>query len=160
MRKREASAQRTGLTRVLEPAKDEAEIRMLIETRLSSVRAKNVEGATANIAADILAFDVVNPLEYVGRDAIRARAEEWFSSFTGPIGFEVRDLKIAASGDVGFSHCLNRVSATFKDGQKLEMWWRCTACYRKRDGEWVLTHEHNSVPFDPQTGRASLDLTP
>jgi hypothetical protein len=28
------------------------------------------------------------------------------------------------------------------------MWWRTTICFRKIDGKWMVTHEHNSVPFD------------
>jgi hypothetical protein len=26
------------------------------------------------------------------------------------------------------------------------------------DGKWLVTHAHSSVPFDVETGRASLDL--
>jgi ketosteroid isomerase-like protein len=40
------------------------------------------------------------------------------------------------------------------------MCWRATVCYRKIYGSWMVTHEHNSVPFDPQTGKASLNLEP
>jgi len=36
------------------------------------------------------------------------------------------------------------------------MWWRATVCYRKMDGEWKITHEHNSVSFDVKSGKASL----
>jgi ketosteroid isomerase-like protein len=46
------------------------------------------------------------------------------------------------------------------DGKRLEMWWRSTVCYQRIEGRWMVTHEHNSVPFDPQTGKASLDLRP
>jgi hypothetical protein len=28
------------------------------------------------------------------------------------------------------------------------------------DENWMVTHEHNSVPFDAETGKASLDLKP
>ena len=49
---------------------------------------------------------------------------------------------------MAFSHSLNRVSATTTDGEKLDMWWRATVCYRKIDGKWMVTHEHASVPFD------------
>ena len=31
---------------------------------------------------------------------------------------------------------------------------------QKTDGVWVITHEHNSVPFDAESGKASLDLAP
>jgi ketosteroid isomerase-like protein len=40
------------------------------------------------------------------------------------------------------------------------MWVRATTCYRKVDGAWKIVHEHQSVPFDPHTGAASLDLAP
>jgi uncharacterized protein (TIGR02246 family) len=138
----------------------EAEIRTLIDARVEAVRSKNAAGATAPIAPDVVLFDVVNPLRYVGSDALRKRAEEWFASFEGPIGFEIRDLNIAAAGDVAFSYGLNRVYATTKDGNKLDMWWRSTVCYRKINGKWQVMHEHNSAPFDPETGKASLDLRP
>jgi ketosteroid isomerase-like protein len=61
---------------------------------------------------------------------------------------------------VAFGHSLKRVSATTTDGQKLDMWWRATICYRRIDGAWMVTHEHASVPFDVASGRASLDLEP
>jgi ketosteroid isomerase-like protein len=35
-----------------------------------------------------------------------------------------------------------------------------TVCLRKIGGKWTVTHEHNSVPFDPETGKPSLDLKP
>src|ERR1700675_4923318 len=59
-----------------------------------------------------------------------------------------------------FSHGLCHVSATKTDGGQLDMWWRKTVCFRKIEGKWMVTHEHNSVPFDPKSGKASLDLKP
>jgi len=47
-----------------------------------------------------------------------------------------------------------------KSGDELDMWWRCPACYPKTGRTWKQTHEHNSVPFDTTTGKASLDLEP
>ena len=64
------------------------------------------------------------------------------------------------SNDVAFSHGLSHVSATTTDGRKLDMWWRTTVCFRKIAGKWMVTHEHNSVPFDVESGKASLDLQP
>jgi ketosteroid isomerase-like protein len=139
---------------------DESLIRALIDDRVKAIRTKDIDGAMSNISADILSFDVVNPLLYVGSEALRKRAEEWFSSFEGPIDFEVRDLRIAAGDEVAFSHSLNHVMATKTGGGALDMWWRATVCYRKIDGEWMVTHEHQSVPFDVESGKASLDLKP
>jgi ketosteroid isomerase-like protein len=114
----------------------------------------------SNLAADILVFDVVNPLQHIGADASGKRAAEWFSSFQGPISYEIRDLSITAGDDVAFSHGLSHVSATRRDGGQLDMWWRTTVCFCKTDGKWMVTHEHNSVPFNVESGKASLDLKP
>ncbi|MDQ3779565.1 MAG: nuclear transport factor 2 family protein [Chloroflexota bacterium] len=114
----------------------------------------------ANVAPDVVSFDIVNPLRYRGADAGRDRLEEWFASFQGPIDYELRDLSIAAGDDVAFCYSLNRVSGTKLDGEKIVMWWRATVCYRKIRGRWLVTHEHSSVPFDVESGKASLDLTP
>jgi ketosteroid isomerase-like protein len=141
-------------------AANETQIRALIDERTKAVRAKDSVGATSGIASGIVTFDVVNPLQHIGSDASRKRAEEWFSSFQGPISREIKDLDITVGDDVAFSHSLSHVSGTKTDGGHLDMWWRTTVCFRKIDGEWMITHEHNSVPFDPKSGKASLDLKP
>lgn len=141
-------------------ARDKAQIRKLIDDRVQAVRTRDVNASMSNLARDILSFDVVNPLQHIGSDALKKRAEEWFSQFQGPIGNEIRDLNITAGDDVAFCHGLSHVSATTKDGAKLNMWWRTTVCFRKIEGNWTVTHEHNSVPFDVETGKASLDLMP
>jgi ketosteroid isomerase-like protein len=142
-------------------AESEAEeIRRLVDKRLEAICAKDVDGATSMAALDYVLFDVVEPLRSTGANASKRRAEEWFSTFQGPIGYEIRDLQITAAGGVGFSHGLNHVSATKTDGNRLDMWWRATVCYRKMDGRWRITHEHNSVPFDVTNGKASLGLEP
>jgi len=141
-------------------APDEVQISALIVDKIKAVRAKDIDGAMSSYAPDVLSFDVVNPLQYKGADSIRKRLMEWFSSFQGSIGLEIRDLSITTGDGVAFSHCLNHVSATTKAGGKLDMWWRETACYRKINGMWLITHQHSSVPFDVESGKASLELKP
>jgi uncharacterized protein (TIGR02246 family) len=136
------------------------EIRQLVDAFAAAVRSRDVDTLMSNFAADVLTFDVVGPLQHVGTDAARKRTEEWFASFQGPIGYQVRDLTITASDEIAFCHSLNQVSATRKDGTKLEMWWRATLCFRRIDGGWLVTHQHNSVPFDAENGRAAIDLAP
>jgi uncharacterized protein (TIGR02246 family) len=141
-------------------AHDKAQIRALIDRQAEAIRAKDVEGSVASYAPDVLMFDVVDPLQRVGADAVKERLAAWFSSFQGAVGFERRELSIAAGDEVAFAHSLNRVSATTTDGRELDMWWRATVCCRKRDGRWMVTHEHASVPFDAASGRALLALKP
>jgi ketosteroid isomerase-like protein len=139
---------------------NELQIRALIDERVKAVRDKDARAAVAAIAPGIVIFDVVNPLRRIGSEENEQRAQDWFASFKGPIGFEIRDLSITAGDDVAFSHALHRYSGTTTDGTKIGMWVRATACYRKLDGTWTIVHEHQSVPFDPRTGAAALDLNP
>lgn len=139
---------------------NEAQIRRLIDERINAVRTKNVAAATAHTADDVRLFDVVNPLQNSGSDASRQRAEQWFGSFDGSLDFAMTEVEVAAGEEVAFAYGLSHVLGTQTGGDKLEMWWRTTLCFRQIDGEWKAVHEHNSVPFDRQNGRASLDLKP
>jgi uncharacterized protein (TIGR02246 family) len=136
------------------------EIRRFIDERIQAVRAKDIDALVSTFAPDVLTFDVVNPLLSTGRDAIRERLGNWFSSFQGPIDFEIRDLTITASDNVAFCHGLSHVSGTRTDGSEISMFYRTTICCRKMGDNWIITHEHDSVPFNVENGRASLDLIP
>jgi uncharacterized protein (TIGR02246 family) len=137
-----------------------AEIRKLMDDQAMAVRAKDVEKSISNYAPNIVSFDVVDSLRRIGIEACRKRAEEWFSSFKGPIDYQLRDVSVTASDEVAFACSLNRVIGTKTDGEEIEMWWRATACFHKVDGRWLITHEHSSVPFDMSNGKAMLDLKP
>ena len=56
---------------------------------------------------------------------------------------------------------LQRMVGTKTNGEKVELWFRATACFRRDDGEWRITHMHNSVPFAMDgSDKALLDLRP
>ncbi|MGB7925367.1 MAG: nuclear transport factor 2 family protein [Pyrinomonadaceae bacterium] len=141
-------------------ATDEAQLRALIDERVKAVRAKDINALMSNHAPDVLMFDALIPLQYAGADTVRERAEEWFSWYQGPIGYEVRDLTITAGERVAFCHYLYRVSGTMTNGREVDMWVRSTVCFRKTGGKWMVTHEHSSAPFDAESGKAAVDLKP
>ena len=108
-----------------------------------------------------MTFDVVDPLRRIGKLAARSRTAAWIDSYDGPIGFEIRDLQITVDGDVAFSHALNHVSGTLKASQAtVDMWFRTTLGFRRIGGRWLIVHEHGSVPFNSESGQASLGLKP
>ena len=139
---------------------DETSIRELMDDWVQALRRRDVDAIVSRQAPDVLSFDVVNPLQYIGSDATRQRAEEWMSSFQGPIGLEIRDLSVTVGDGVAFARSLNRVSVTTAAGARVNMWLRSTVCYCKIDGEWLVIHQHSSVPFDGESGKASLQLEP
>jgi ketosteroid isomerase-like protein len=59
---------------------------------------------------------------------------------------------------MAFSHSLNRISGKRTDGEETDVWVRATVCYFKIDGRWRIAHEHVSVPFYMDSGKASVDL--
>ncbi|HEY7059858.1 MAG TPA: nuclear transport factor 2 family protein [Chloroflexota bacterium] len=140
------------------PAVEEAQVHELVERRVAAVRAKNVDALLFSYAPDIVMFNLAPPLLATGTD--RHGLETWLASFQGPIGYELRDLRVTVGVGVAFSHSLNRLSGTRTDGQQVDMWSRATVCYRKLGNQWLVVHEHNSVPFDMETGRALVDLQP
>ena len=140
--------------------RSERQIRALIDDLAIAIRIKDVDALMGHYAPDVLTFDLLPPLQYSGADAIRKRVSDWFSSFQGPIGFAMLNLSITAGDDVAFCHSLNGVSGASRDGGPIDMWWRATNCFRKIDGEWLVTHGHSSEPFDMESGKALLDLKP
>jgi PhnB protein len=137
----------------------EARIRALVDSWATVIRAKDVDGVLGHHAADAVTFDLAPPLLSTGADA--AGLQAWFATWTGPIGYEIRDLTITAGADVAFCHGLNRLSGIKNDGEKVAMWLRQTLCWRKIAGEWRIAHQHESVPFYMDGSyRAAVDLKP
>jgi uncharacterized protein (TIGR02246 family) len=138
----------------------EAQIRKLVDDWLKAVRAKDIDGVMSHYAPDIRSFDVMPPLQYEGVEAYRKLWEMCFNEFPGSIGFEIRDLRISAGDEVAFCHHLSRFSGTTKKGEEIDNWMRATVCFRKIDGQWLVTHEHASVPVDPESSKALFNLKP
>jgi uncharacterized protein (TIGR02246 family) len=142
-------------------ANGEARVRELIADWAAAVHAKDVDRVASRYAADVVSFDLAPPLQYVGREALRKSLAAWFSTFEGPIGYEVRDLTITAGDDVAFCRSLNRMTGKRTDGAQTDVWVRATVGCRKIDGRWMIAHEHASVPlYMDGSERAALDLKP
>jgi ketosteroid isomerase-like protein len=135
-------------------------IARIIAARAQAVRAGQVDALMADVADDVVTFDVVDPLRRMGKLAARSRTAAWLESYDGPIGLEIRDSQITVDGDVAFSHALHRVTGTLKDKAAVDMWFRTTLGFRRIGGRWLIFHEHGSVPFSSESGQASLGLKP
>ena len=141
-------------------AVDEAGIRQQIDKLVEAIRAMDLEGVKPIYAPDIVSFDVGPPLQHVGAEAKWRNWVDAFTSFQRPLTYEIRNLTITLDGDVAFGHSLNRLSGTLKNGNRSGFWVRATFCFRKIDGNWLIVHDHASVPLDLESGRALLNLEP
>ena len=137
-----------------------AAIRDSVERFVTAIRAKDIAGVMAIFAPEVISFDLAPPLQHGGGDVFKEHWKALFEAYDGAIDYEIRDLQIAVSGDLAFTHSLNRTSGTLKSGQHSERWLRWTACYRKHKDQWLVVHEHVSVPVDLKSGKAVLGLKP
>jgi uncharacterized protein (TIGR02246 family) len=140
--------------------KDEAEIRELIRRFADAFRAKDVNGVMSPFASEIVSFDIIPPLQTVGAETFVTHWQQFFESHQGPIHVEFPDVRIVVGDDVAYSYCVHRIKGTLRDGQPTDWWLRWTACYRKTEGNWLIVHEHVSVPVDLRSGKALVDLEP
>jgi ketosteroid isomerase-like protein len=67
---------------------------------------------------------------------------------------KTRDLTIILSGDLAVAHYFLRFTGIGQD----QNWIRDTAVYKRDRDKWLIVHEHNSVPFDPETSKAVFEF--
>jgi len=135
-------------------ARTETELRSQLDDWARAVRAKDTDRIFAHYAPDIVAFDAIAQLQFKGAEAYRKHWEACMTMCSGPMIFELHDLQVAAGDDLAFVHGLNRCGGTGPDGKEMVGWMRMTTCFRRQHGQWQVTHEHFSVPFDPQSDKA------
>ena len=141
---------------------DARAISELLDAFTHALFAKDATSAIAPLADDAVTFDLAPPLQHgpeITHDP--ARLEEWFRTWKGPIVSEPGERTIVVDENVAYAYGLQRMTGTKTDGEKVKLWFRATACFRRDDGRWRITHMHNSVPFAMDgSDKALLDLKP
>ena len=87
-------------------------------------------------------FDVPPPLQSKGIEAYKATWNLFYSGTVDRVVFEILNLDITAGTDVAFATAIMQCI----DCQEGELTFRLTIGLRKISGQWVITHEHHSVP--------------
>jgi uncharacterized protein (TIGR02246 family) len=143
-----------------EKTNDKAKIKNQIDRFIGAFCTKDLELMMSLYTEDFVSFDIVPPLQDVGREKYRSIWKETFALFEDGINIEIGNVNITADDNVAFSHNLLRLQATRTDGHKVDYWERLTFCFRRVDDGWLIAHEHVSVPADLASGKAVLDLKP
>lgn len=134
---------------------DEKAIRALEDRFVAAFNAGDVDSIMQNYIPDksFVLFDVVPREEYLGADIYRAAWVDMFSRFKGRPKITIMDLGIVVDGNAGFGYSFMRVTGTDKQGHPVDRTVRVTDGYRKVSGNWLIAHEHISVPVDFATGK-------
>jgi ketosteroid isomerase-like protein len=136
-------------------ASNEAEIRTLLDNRVEACEAKDIERLMSLYSPNIVYYDVVPPLQFVGSGEVRRNFMRWFDEYDGPISLETHHLKITTGEDLALAHMLHLDSGTRKNGPDGAAWVRSTVCCRRSDSKWLITHEHISMPGTWPAGKAA-----
>jgi ketosteroid isomerase-like protein len=78
----------------------------------------------------------------------------------GDMIMRIPEMSVTVGGDVALCHYLFICGGTGEDGNEQTGWMRGTVCLRRIDGQWLITHEHYSVPFDPESMKVLTELQP
>jgi uncharacterized protein (TIGR02246 family) len=141
-------------------ASSETEIRQWLDSFKHAFDARDAKAVMALYTPDVIAYDIVPPLQYKGADAYGKDFATFFSQYQGPMDIEFQDCRITSSGDLAIVSCLNHVTGTLTNGQTSSVWLRDTTALHRVNGQWLDFHDHVSAPTDFDTGKSRLDLTP
>jgi uncharacterized protein (TIGR02246 family) len=120
---------------------------------------RDVEAILTCYAEDARIYDLAPPLgrRGMGREGLAA----WLATWDGPIRVDADDVDLAVDGDLAYTTAINRMRGTKADGTAVDLWFRATMIFARRNGEWRIVHDHSSVPFHMDGSlRAAVDLTP
>jgi len=128
---------------------------------IKAFEAKDAVVLKALYSPDVQAYDISQPLEFVGLDAYSKGWAEIFPALVDPVETEFKHCRMEASGKLGYIACLQHTKASTVSGKKIDRWYRATIILRKgADGKWLDIHDHASFPTDRQTGASVMDLKP
>lgn len=124
----------------------ESLLRRRIDALAQAIRDKDLDQLMTFYDADVEVFDVRASLNVPNAASYRNNLEAWFDSFEGPLTYEHHNLRVVAGERSAFCHYLAFVMGS-RPGARISGYWvRGTTCFERRDGEWVVTHEHISIP--------------
>jgi uncharacterized protein (TIGR02246 family) len=131
---------------ISDDTQDEVAIRELVDNWANGVRRKDLSAILLNHSANMLMFDVPPPLASKGIEAYRKTWDLFFSWARDPVVFDINEIDITAGDDVAFVTALMRCAGTERSGQAIELDFRLTIGLRKIDDQWIVVHEHHSIP--------------
>ena len=126
--------------------RDDSSVRDRVASLAQAIRDKDLDSLMTHYAPDVVAYDVMPPMAVLCAADYRKNFERWFVTMRGPIDYEMNDLRISMSESHAFCHCVSHVQGTRTNGEKADYWVRVTTCFQKANGQWLVGHEHVSMP--------------
>ena len=138
----------------------EQQIRELVSQYVSAVTAKDVARIASLYSDDVVAFDAILALQFIGKAAYMEHWQTCMGFAPGDMHFAMHQLTVEATEQLAFSHSISQCGCENADGDMQTGWMRSTQCWRNTGDGWKIAHEHFSAPFDVETGQALCNLQP
>jgi uncharacterized protein (TIGR02246 family) len=127
---------------------DEEEIRALYDRVATAYSAKDVDALMQNYAPgdELFVFVLTGEGPLRGPAAYRLYCQKLFATLLNSMDkMEIRDLYVAAEGDLAYTRAIAATTLMEQDGSKASLALRVTGGLRKIQGKWLITQEHISV---------------
>ena len=122
-----------------------SEVQALLDSQFEAMRMKDIDQLMSLYSANIVYFDLVPPLQYVGSATLRQRFLEWFD------GWRLNDMEIRDSSICGRRRDRRRTYApsngTLKNGHEVGYWVHASDCYRRSNDGWFITPNMSRCPL-------------
>lgn len=129
-------------------SQDEVAIRNVVESWADAIRRRDFEGILQNHSSDIVMFDVPPPFQSKGIEAYKKTWDLFFSCSGDPIVFDITAMTITAGSDVAFVVATMHCTEPGPGGVRNRLDFRLTIGLCKIGNQWIITHEHHSVPAE------------
>jgi uncharacterized protein (TIGR02246 family) len=139
---------------------DRSQVQQLLATWDQAFLSHDLNQVLATYTEDVLAFDVMGPLQFKGRERYGQHWQACLDMCTGQPTVSRQDLEIEVSGDLALVHYLMHCSGTNSEGKEEGCWMRVSQNCRRQQGRWLICHEHLSVPVDMESGKAVFEAQP
>jgi uncharacterized protein (TIGR02246 family) len=126
----------------------EAAVREVVRDWAAAVRRRDLPAVLRQHAADILMFDLPPPLQSKGIEAYRETWDLFFSWADDPAMFDFKEMTVVAGDDVAFVAAVMRCAGSEPGAEHVDLDFRLTMGLRKIGGQWMIVHEHHSIPAD------------
>jgi ketosteroid isomerase-like protein len=124
---------------------NETQIRALIENWAKAVRNRDVNAILDFHSENFVMYDVPEPFQSVGLDAYR-KTWDIFFKYTKPGVFDIHEMKIVSADDVAFAYGSMQCADKTDREDYIPLDFRITIGLEKIKGQWMILHEHHSIP--------------
>jgi uncharacterized protein (TIGR02246 family) len=127
----------------------EVHIHRVLERYKSTVLAKDTEGFLRLYSENVRIFDTWEAWSYEGKQAWREVIGKWFASLgEETVAVSLERIQVTAGADLAIAGALVTYAAVSPAGKTLRsIQNRMSVALAKEGDDWLIVHEHTSVPI-------------